>query len=465
MAADFMPNTLHINTALGQVETCDYDVEDRHGVKSYAVGDPVTIKEGTVTIFQGDIDEISVRSLDSPYSVKVGGQDFGAPVGARIWSIKAVGGTHLAGRKLTGWVVFYPGTSMAIAATYFADLIGVGISTTIGSLQFENEFICDYELVRDALDRLADLVTAASGLPLYWRVSSSSGSSVLEFGLSSGGGGLIGLNPGGYPVKAGATRVSTSREQFSNLVVLKLDKQIVDTKETIETIRTNAQGEITSDDIQTEDFSTLNEEFQIDAFFPGHFVKLAYPVAGAPTVEIQYVNPDVERPEPVPVFSVGVKGVVGDAGKDFLFNTGSPIISQGANLSFTTYDGDIYRILYMPLDIRVISVYSGAGDFQTVIQQGDSGNSSSPDSQARAELYRHNKLVTTVRTTLRFPAGTYVVGSTVGVYLRRFDTYGPFYIRSMREYDEDGILIWRELELVNGPMIYSASQFMRRLTR
>lgn len=453
MAADFMPNTLHINTALGQVETCDYKVEDRHGTKSYAIHDPITIKEGSVTIFSGDIDGVSVESLDSPYNLNSAGVAQGSPVGARIWSIRGVGKTHLAGRYLTGYKVFLPGSLMATAVGYFAGLMGITSSTTIGILAFTNEFICDYEYVKDALDRLADLVTATLGSPLYWRIGTPADVTTLEFGLSVSGGGLIGLNPGGYPVRAGSTTVNSTREQYANAVVLKLDKYLVD----VAVDHYDSNGDL----IETDHFNTYREYFDESDFTIG-YVQVSAPLAGAPSISITG-DPGGTRPETVPTITVGIKGV--DTGKDFYWNTGSPIITTG--LSVTTYGDEQILVEYTPLDIRVLTATGDQtpGVFQAVIQQGDSNNSASPATQAAAELARRNHITVIVNTTVRMAAGTYRVGSTVGVWLPKFSTYGSFYIRSMKEFDEDGILIWRQLELVNGPMIYSASQFMRRLTR
>lgn len=433
VSVPYRVGTLHINNTAGQVQTCEFDVVDTHASITLSIGSAISVMEDMVSIFQGDVDEVGFESLESPYDVNSSGVHTGTPVGARILSVRCVGYSNRAFNTLTGFFSAQARVPLAVVVASLASTLGVASDIIVtGNPTLPGEFLSDNEPVSSALQRLADLATSISGFVHTWRVErpqTSFATTTLRFGPPSGTGGY-GIGTGGFKPRAYSIKGRTTREEFKNTIVLKLDKYL-----------------------QTE---PQVEDYLGSAIFLGT-LKLAYPCAGAPKIDV--TDQDDQ--------TVGIKGV--DTGKDWYWNAGSNVLTVGDS---AVGGGDTITVTYEALDIRVITAKDDTsralvGAFEMPFSAGDSSNSLSPTDLANAELARRNGLTTQLKLTLRCPPGIFQDGQSVTVTLPHL-TSGTFYIRSMRQYDwqgEVGTVVWRELDLINGPGIYTSAQFLQRLTR
>lgn len=430
-------NTLNIVDAIGQVQTCDYVSTDIHGSRSYAIHTAVTITDGLATLFKGDIDETVIESLESPYDRDSTGAVSGSAVGARLWTIRAQGLSHRASRLLTG--AFSAQARINISTVVSALAASLGISTSIatspGTLLLPDSFLSEQETLAEAFTRLADLATALSGVVHFWKIDSVAGTITFIFQAVTNQTATSSLGVGGYPVKTGSIRVRTTREQFANSVVLKVDRYLKDggTKQT-----------------DTKDGADI---------FLGTLT-LTSPLASEPTVTVEGAAE-----------TVGVKDI--DTGMDWYWALGSNVLTAGTTGAGS---GDEIIIEYAAHDLRALTLSDSAsvatvGLFQVPVLSEDSGNVASPLSQASAELARRNGLVQHVTLTAQTPSGVFSAGQLIAVALSGMGTTGQttltgyFYCRSIRTYDEDLRILWREFDLIRGPVLYRSSGFLRRLTR
>lgn len=433
------PNTLSILDAVGQVQTMDCEVEDRHGARMFNVNSAFHVQDNVTTIFYGDLDEIEIASFESPYDLDTTGRHVGV-VGARYFRLRGSGLSHLATRLLTG--AFSAQARVAISTVVAAVSAPLGLAqviSTAGSLSLPDSFISEQETIADALTRLADLATGLSGVVHYWVIDypgTSFSTPTLYFTPITGRVASSALGgASGYPIKSGSIRVRVTREQFKNSAVLKLDRYLKD-----------GGGEQTDTKAGSDIFlGTL---------------ALTSPLAGQPTVTVEGIEE-----------TVGIKD--SDTGKDWYWSLGSNILKVGAS---TASGSDVIVVTYAAHDLRSVTVTDAAsvsanGLFQLAAQTPDTGNNANPASQAALELARHNGFTTEVRLIARTPSGAFKAGELIPTILTGFGSLGVvrlagyFYCKSIRTYDEDLTTLWREFQLLSGPMLFSAPAYFKRLTR
>lgn len=430
-------NTLHIVDSVGQVQTCDVTITDIHGNHSYAPHSFLTITDGLATLFKGDIDETEIVSLESPYNLSVGGTPLGTPVGARLWNLKGQGLTHLAHRVLTGAFSAQARINISTVAAAISSPLGVAqnIATSPSTLLLPDSFLSEQETIADALTRLADLATYLSGIIHIWKIDLVSGSFVLTFQPITNLAASSSLGTGGYPVKSGSIQVRTTREQFANSVVLKLDRYLKDGG------------------------SKQTDTFDGGDIFLGT-LKTTSPMAGEPTVRVEG-NEE----------TVGIKNV--DTGMDWYWTLGSSVLTVGDSGAGS---GDEVVVEYAAHDLRSYTASDTAsiaavGLFQVPLASEDTGNAASPSSQAGAELGRRNALVQHVTLTANVPSGVFSAGQLIAISLSGMGSSGQtplsgyFYCRSIRTYDDSLQILWREFDLLRGPLLYKPAGFMQRLMR
>lgn len=432
------PNSLSIAETLGQVELATLDVDDRHGTLQPHLFDAVVIEDGLTTIFQGDVDSMELRSMESPYKKKADGTFSANPVGARIWNIQAAGLSYLARRNVTG--AFSAQARIAISTVVGALAAGMGIATSIGTnpsgLVLANSFLSEQETLADAFHRLADIATYLSGVTHVWMVRFPSGTPTFVFQPVTSLGASGGLGVGGYKVRSGSIRYRTSREQFANSVVLKLDRYLKD-----------------GGDTQTDSFVGS------DIFLTT--LTLTSPAASQPEIK---VNGTVE--------TVGIKDV--DTSKDWYWVLGSTILTVGDS---GASGSDTIDVTYAAHDLRAVTVSNSSsiaavGLVRVPVSAGDTGNVSSPLEQAGSELTRRLGAIEHVTLVADVPSSAgFAPGQLVSITLSGFGSTGvtslsgDFVIQSVRTFDEDSVQLWREFELIRGPLPYRASRFMSRFVR
>lgn len=423
----YKPGSLHIQETIGDIQSCDYLVPDPNGVITPAVHAVITTTEGLVTTFSGTTDETSVRGLESPYNIRKDGSISNAPVGSREWSVRGVGWSYLAYHRLTGSFSAQRLVPITTVVQILAGNMGIA-SDILCSVTLPDYFVSDNEPVSDALTRLVDLATAVSGIQHFWRIDSIFGTVTLQFfPLGTHTGPNVGTS--GYPIRAGTVSFRVTRQNFSNLVVVKLDKYL-------------------KDKTQTDTFSGSD-------IFIGS-LKLSFPLAGAPRVSIRGSSTDQ---------TIGIKGIDGP-GLDWYWNTGSSVIYTP-----NTYGGGTtIEVVYPAQDLRSYTIQDAAsiasvGVFAAAVSGGDSSNSVGPASVGAAELARRDGLSKILTCQVNAPAGVFIPGQVCGVNVAigpNGIASGNFFLRSLRQFDEEGIQMWRELELVQGPNFRSGFQMMGR---
>lgn len=414
---NYTRGTLHIQETAGQVQTCDYDVPDIHGTTAIAVHQPMNVTSGATTLFNGTVDETVLKSLESPY--RASGL---VPEGARVWSVKAVGRTYYAYHILTGSFSAQRRVPLALVVQTLANNAGLASSVDAPML-LPDAFLSDNEPLSSALTRLADLASSLSGTIYLWRIDWTG---VLQFWpIGTIAGPTVGV--GGVNPKAGSISIRVTRQQFSNLIVLKL-------------------GHYLKDPVQT------------DTFNPGDIflgtLKLSYPCAGAPTVSVAGQ----------PTQTVGLKDL--DTGKDWYWSLGSSVITLGsgstAGTITVTYQGTDAR----SLTVQDVPSIGAVGVFASAIEAGDLLNSLSPQSLAIAELARRDGLTVVVKAIVR--STSFEVGQLCSVNLafgNKGVALGNYYLNSVRTFDDEALVFWQELELMQGPQLRGASSHMMRMTR
>lgn len=423
--------------SLGQIETCSVEVDDRHGDQSYAVHGALQIDDGVTTIFHGDIDETELRSMESPFKKNAAGAVQPNPVGARIWKLGGQGLSGLARRRVTGAFSAQARIGIATVVSALATPLGLTqvVNTNPSSLPLTDSFLSEQETIADALTRLADLATAISGVQHIWRIGwpgTSFSTVTLYFQPVTNLASPYSIGPSGYKPRSGSIRYRVTREQFANSVILKLDRYLKD-----------------GGDAQVE------TKHGSDIFLGT--LTVSSPMAGQPTIKVN----DVEE-------TVGIKD--SDTGKQWYWSLGSTVLKVGTSGAGST---DPIEISYVAHDLRAVSAtnsgsVAAVGLFQVPISSVDSGNMASPASQAAAELSRRQTLIEHVTCQVRCPTGTFYPGDVIGCDFTGFGSTGTsslsgsFVCQSVRTFDESFVL-WRELELVRGPLLYKASQFMRRM--
>lgn len=426
------PGSIHITDTLGQVQTADFDVIDIHASVNLDVNQPVSISENMTTIFTGDTEEIGLTSYDSPYDINSSGVHTGSAVGARLWSVRCTGQNALAFRNVTGTFSAEVKVPIQLVVVTLAANLGLAPDVIVaGGAQLPEYFLSDNETYAAAFDRLADLATSVSGITHVWKISPMivllSYVPALHFGpVGFVGSSGASVGTGGYLPKAGSIHYRKTRQDFANTVVMKMDKHL-------------------KDGMQSEDFDFGN-------VFLGT-LKLAFPMAGQPTITL-----DDE------VQTVGIRDI--DTGKDWYWNAGSPVLRLGGT-AFT--GGQTLTVKYQALDLRTISVNDAAsvaavGIFAIPAHMGDSSSSLSPLAFAQSILARRLGSGQAIRVIVRCNPTAFQVGQSVGVNIAHIIS-GTFYLRSIRHYDEEATIMWRELELLSGTLLYTGSQLMGRLTR
>lgn len=432
------PNTLNIIDAVGQVQTMECEVEDRHGSKMFNVNSVFNVADGVVTLFHGDLDEIEIASFESPYDVNNTGSHVG-PVGARYFHLRGAGLSHLATRRVTGSFTAQARVPIATVVAAIAAPLGLAqVISTAGSVSLPDSFFSEQETIAEALTRLADLATGLTGVIHLWVIDypgTSFSTTTLYFYPITSRVASSSLGGSGYPIKSGSVRVRVTREQFANSAVLKLDRYLKDGG--AEQIDTKAGSDI----------------------FLGTLTVTA-PLAGEPTITVEGVEE-----------TVGIKD--SDTGKDWYWSLGSNVLKVGNS---TASGSDEIIVSYAAHDLRSVTVTDAAsvsanGLFQMPVQAPDSGNMANPASQASSELSRHLGFTTEIRLTARTPSGAFKAGELIPLYLSGFGSLGIvavtgyYYCKSIRTYDEDLTLLWRDFVLVSGPMLYSAPAYIRSLAR
>lgn len=427
----FTPGSLSIVDTVGQVQTCNVKIPDPLGNKYYEPHDAISITSGAVNYFSGTVDISDCESLESPYA---GTAPPGAsPVGARMWAVSAQGWSLRAFTTLTTYVYAQRLTLIQTTVEALAAGLGVDADVSAGALEFPDTFTSELEPISDALDRLADLCTHLSGTPFVWKIKGTVGDLTLVFAPVTT---LLGpgVGSGGRMPKANPpAKLRKTRENFANSVLLKLDRYLVDGgREQVETF----EG--------------------LDIFLGA--LTLEKPLAGQPIITVDGVDE-----------TVGIQG--SDTGKDWYFSLGSRVVTQGDSSG-----GDEIVIRYVAHDLRYIdasdaSSIAAVGLFQRPTMMPDTGSVMEPQSQANAELARHNgisEILTCVVpvTSVVFESGTLIPVSITG--------YGPtgtqavagyFYCRSARTFDEDGVKYWTQLDLIRGPFLSRAPGALRRALR
>lgn len=433
------PNTLSIVDAVGQVQTLDCEVEDRHGSKMFNLSAPFHVQDSAVTIFYGDLDEVEINSFESPYNRNDSNAVTGAPVGARFFRLRGTGLNHLATRLVTG--AFSAQARVPIATVVAAVAAPLGLAqviSTAGSISLPDSFLSEQETIADALTRLADLATGLSGVVHLWSINypgTSFSSPTLYFNPITDNAATSSLGMSGYPIRSGSIRVRYTREQFKNSAVLKLDRYL------------KGGGE-----------SQVDTKAGSDIFLGT--LTLTSPLAGEPSITVEGVEE-----------TVGIKD--SDTGKDWYWSLGSNVLKVGASGASGT---DEIVVTYPAHDLRAVTVTNSAlvaayGLFQLPVQSPDSGNTANPLTQASMELSRHSGFTTEVTLTAQTPSGAFKAGQLIPISLSGFGSLGVtslsgyFYCKSIRTYDEDLTVLWREFVLLSGPQLFSAPMYLRRLTR
>lgn len=435
------PNTLSCMESLGQVETCDVEVEDRYGDQSYAVHGALQIDSGAATVFQGSIDETELFSLESPYKYNASHVAQPNPVGARVWKLKGQGLSGLARRQVTG--AFSAQARIGIATVVSALVAPLGLATSIAtnpsSLPLTDSFLSEQETIADVLTRLADLATAISGVQHVWRIGWPGTSfstvtlyfqPVTNLGSSASIGPVAGATT--YKPRSGSIHYRVTREQFANSVILKLDRYLKD------------GGDAQVDNKHGSDI------------FLGTLT-VSSPMASQPTIKVN----DVEE-------TVGIKD--SDTGKQWYWSLGSTVLKVGSS---SASGSDTIEVTYAAHDIRAVTATNSGsvgavGLFQVPINSVDTGNMASPASQAAAELSRRDSLIEHVTCQIQCPARTFNPGDVIGCTFTGFGTTGTssltgnFVLQSIRTFDES-FNLWYELDLMRGPLLYRASSFVRRI--
>lgn len=433
----WMPGTLDCMESLGQVETAKVDVEDRHGDQSYAVHGTFQIDDGVTTLFRGDIDQTELRSMESPYKLNASGVAQPAPVGARIWALSGQGLSNLARRQVTGAFSAQARIGIATVVSALAAPLGIAVSiaTNPSSLPLTDSFLSEQETIADVLTRLADLATAISGVQHIWRIGwpgTSFSTVTLYFQPVTNLAAAGTIGPSGYKPRSGSIRYRVTREQFANSVILKLDRYLKD-----------------------GGAEQVDHKHGSDIFLGT--LTVTSPMASQPTIKVNNVEE-----------TVGIKD--SDTGKNWYWSLGSTVLKVGTS---GVASGDTVDITYAAHDIRAVTATNSGsvgavGLFQVPINSVDTGNMASPASQAASELARRQTLIEHVTCQIRCPTGTFYPGDVIGCVFTGFGTTGvdslsgSFICQSIRTFDED-LVLWRELELVRGPLLYKASQFMRRI--
>lgn len=433
----WMPNTLDCMESLGQVETGRVEVEDRFGDQSYAVHGNFEIADGAATVFKGDIDQTELKSLESPYHYNSSHVSQPNPVGARVWALSGQGLSNLARRQVTG--AFSAQARIGIATVVSALAAPLGIATSINtnpsSLPLTDSFLSEQETIADVLTRLADLATAISGVQHVWRIGwpgTSFSTTTLYFQPVTNLAASATIGPSGYKPRSGSVHYRVTREQFANSVILKMDRYLKDGG---------------AEQTDNKDGSDI---------FLGTLT-VTSPMASQPTIKVNGVEE-----------TVGIKDA--DTGKNWYWSLGSTVLKVGTSGAGS---GDDIEIVYAAHDIRAVTATNSGsvgavGLFQVPLNSVDTGNMASPASQAAAELSRRQTLIEHVTCQVRCPTGTFYPGNVIGCVFTGFGTTGAdslsgdFVCQSIRTFDED-LVLWRELELVRGPLLYKASQFMRRI--
>lgn len=430
------PGTIHIVDAVGQVQTCDLQMEDKRGALNYQVHQTLTVSEGIAVIFKGSVDETALIPFESPSDVNASGAHTGTPVGARYFEVKGVGPSHLATRLVTG--AFSAQARVPISTVVSALAAALGVTLSIGTnpagLTLANSFLSEQETLFDAFTRLADIATYLSGVPHIWKVAwDTSGLQTFVFQPVTSLVATSSIGLSGYKIRSGSIRFRTTREQFSNSVVLKLDRYLKD-------------GGTTQTDAK------LGSDIFLGT------LSLTSPLASAPTVR---VNDDEE--------TVGIKDI--DTGKQWYYALGSNVLTVGTSAAGGS---DTIDVSYAAHDLRAYTLNDNAsiaavGTFRIPIQAPDSGNVSSPAEYAASELIRRSSLVQHLTCQVECPPGVFSAGQLIPVVVTGCGSTGLtsltgyFWCQSITTTDQDLTQIWRTFELVRGPMLYRAGQFLRRI--
>lgn len=432
MAPAWQPNKLSITDRINAVQTATIGIEDRYGALWYQEHDPIVIDAGLITLFRGDVDEVELVSAESPYAgVPAGG---GTPVGARFWNVTATGLSKLAFRILTGSFSAEARVPISLVVTTLAGMLGVDVSVD-ASIALPDSFMSEQEYVGDALTRLAEIATAQTGTLYIWKIgwpgtSFSTVTLVFQPVTNLICASSIGL--GGYAAKSGSIQYRRMRGQFANSVTLKLDRYLKDGG------------------------SAVEETYDATDIFLGT-LKVEFPFAGQPTITLE------GDPQ-----TVGIKD--SDTDKDWYWALGSNVLTVGDTAAGGT---DEIVVSYPAHDLRAVvaqdlSSIGSVGLFQHSAQSPDSGNVSSPSSEASAELTRRNGITERVTVTVKAPGGTFYAGQLIPVALAGFGLSGAsaltgyFCCESVRTYDEQMTVLWHDLELFRGPMLFKGGKLLRR---
>jgi hypothetical protein len=315
--------------------------------------------------------------------------------------------------------------------------LGVSLSiSTAGNLVLPDTFLSEQETIGDALTRLADLCTTLSNVIHIWTIDypgTSFSTPTLFFYPVTGRAATSALGATGYPIKSGSIRVRTTREQFANSAVLKLDRYL------------KGGGAAQTDNKTGADI------------FSGTLT-LTSPLASEPTIKVN----DVEE-------TVGIKD--SDTGKDWDWSLGTNVLRVGDS---GAGGSDTIDVTYAAHDLRSVTVTDSAsaaavGLFQIPVQTPDSGNTASPTAVAQMALGRRNGLTTEITLTALTPSGAFKAGQFIPVYLSGFGSTGRtplaglYYCKSIRTYDQDLTILWREFTLLGGPLLMSPVAYLRGL--
>lgn len=437
LTAAIKPGSLEIIEMTGQIETIKVQFEDPHGALNFDPFDPISMSQELTSIFIGDISEAEVSGHESPYNVDANGRQGIGPVGARVWTVIGQGLSNIAFRIPTGAFSAQARVSIVQVAETLGALLGVTVvANTYGTLLLPEAFLSEQESVSEALSRLADLATGLSGMTHIWKIAwpgSSFSDPTLYFQPVSNLVSSYSIGIGGYPARAGSIQYRKTREQYANRVILKLDRYL------------------------KEGGAEQTETLAGSDIFLGT-LSLESPLAGQPTVTVEGTEE-----------TVGIKD--SDTGKDWYWSLGSSVLSVGDS---GASGSDEIIVKYAAHDLRAVESSNTPliglhGLYAIPLTSPDSGNTTSPQAQADAELSRRAGVTEHLTLQVLCPPRVFQPGQIIPVAISSLGEFGIgslggyFYCSKVRTFDEQGITVWRELTLSRGPMIFSPGQIMRKL--
>lgn len=444
----FKPDSLSIMQVVGQPDVADWKIEDPTGSLSFNIGQPVTFTDNTQIIFGGTIEEASF-AVHAPDALGVFGAAPSTTV--RTWSLKALGYQKIAEKWRSGYTVWastfsqpYLISDIANALGAILAIDGISLNVFVDGTLIVDRFQTDNETVAESLERLKNKATQMSGVQYLWNITPGK---VLNFFPVTTFVTHATLGPSyGYPPRANTASLRQTREQFANVVMLKLSRGV--TSETTDTF--SGDG--------------ISQTFV-----------LSHSMASPPQVTVNGSSQ-----------TVGIDGVdINADGTDnpsfqWYWNGGSGAIRQNS-FSSPLGSGDSLAVKYIGQDIRGVvvsdpvsiarqaAIEGNSGEYVAVVEAGDATNSSQVLQLANTELVRRSTIPSVFRCQVFAPGNTYVPGMLVQVSLTGYGInnttlIGYMFLRSVRVFDEKGTILWRELELFSTlGVIFTGTQFLRRL--